>query len=135
MVTTKIFTSLHMFDHIGIRVTNFGKSKACYEQALAPLGIKPLFGEEGVFYGFGKERPQFWISASTGDQTASHGAHIAFACESRLLVDQFYEAAIAAGARDNGKPGLRPEYHEHYYGAFVLDEDGNNIEAVCHNPA
>ncbi len=124
-----------MFDHIGIRVANFGRSKAFYEQVLAPLGIKPLFGEEGVFFGFGKERPQFWISTSDTERMPSHNVHIAFASESRALVDKFYEIAIAAGGHDNGKPGIRAEYHEHYYGAFVRDEDGNNIEVVCHNPA
>ena len=133
-MASKTFIISSMFDNIGIRVANFGRSKAFYEQALAPLGIKPMFGEDGIYFGFGKDRPQFWISTSDAERMPSHNVHIALACDSRLLVDQFYAAAIAAGARDNGKPGLRAEYHEHYYGAFVLDEDGNNIEAVCHQP-
>lgn len=81
------------------------------------------------FCGFGRERPQLWIGTGTQHRP---GIHIAFTTESRALVDAFYAAAIAAGGRDNGKPGLRPHYHADYYGAFVLDPDGHNIEAVCH---
>jgi catechol 2,3-dioxygenase-like lactoylglutathione lyase family enzyme len=126
---------IYMFDHIGLRVSNFAQSKAFYEKALAPLESKPLFGEDGAYFGFGKDRPRFWISQSDEERPASRGLHVAFACSTRALVDAFYAAALAAGGKDNGKPGLRPEYHEHYYGAFVLDPDGNNIEAVCHLPA
>lgn len=121
-----------MFDHAGFRVGDMVKSKAFYTQALAPLGIKPIYGEEGVYFGFGVERPQFWISQSSADKPPTSGMHVAFACATRELVDAFYTAAIAAGGKDNGKPGPRPEYHKDYYGAFVMDEDGNNIEAVCH---
>ncbi len=121
-----------MFDHAGFRVSDMAKSKAFYTQALAPLGIKPIHGEEGVYFGFGVERPQFWISQSSADKLPTSGMHIAFTCETHALVDAFYAAAIAAGGKDNGKPGPRPEYHKDYYGAFVMDEDGNNMEAVCH---
>lgn len=124
-----------MFDHVGLRVTDFAQSKTFYEKALLPLEYKPLFGEDGLYFGFGKDRPQFWISQADGERPATKGAHIALACPTHALVDAFYEAAIAAGGKDNGKPGPRPEYHEHYYGAFILDPDGNNIEAVCHTPA
>ena len=121
-----------MFDHVGFDVRDFQKSKKFYEQALAPLGIKVcLYLEEYSACGFGKERPQFWIGGgkpSNGDDEV----HVSFAAKNRAEVDAFYAAAMKAGARDNGKPGPRPEYHAKYYGAFVLDPDGNNIEACCH---
>lgn len=123
-----------MFDHVGIRVADFTASKKFYEQVLATFGYKPLFGEEGVFFGFGAERPQFWISTPGSNQPSTKNVHIAFSCPNRATVDAFYTAAIAAGAKNNGGPGLRPEYHKDYYAAFVLDLDGNNIEAVCHTP-
>ena len=90
-----------------------------------------MTGTSDSHVGFGAGRPFFWIG--TGGKV-SVGTHVAFAAESRKIVDEFYAAAMAAGGRDNGKPGLRPHYHENYYGAFVLDPDGNNIEAVCHSP-
>ncbi len=128
-------SSLHpMFDHVGYRVSDMTKSKAFYEQALAPLKIKPLMGTDGQYCGFGVDRPQFWISQSNAERPAGKGTHVAFACETRALVDAFYQAAMAAGGKDHGKPGPRPEYHKDYYGAFVLDLDGNNLEAVCHKP-
>lgn len=123
-----------MFDHVGLAVTDFAKSKAFYEKALAPFGYKLLFGEDGVYAGFGSDRPQFWISQGDAEHPIVTGAHVAFSCKNRESVDAFHAAAIAAGAKDNGAPGLRPEYHENYYGAFVHDLDGNNIEAVCHRP-
>lgn len=128
-----------MIDHLGFPVSDLSKSKVFYEKALAPLGIgivmevtAEMTGGTYAGYGFGKQRPQFWIG--TGPHTAS-GMHIAFTAESRAEVDAFYKAAIAAGGKDNGAPGLRPHYHENYYGAFVLDPDGHNIEAVCHKQA
>ncbi len=128
-----------MFDHIGYSVSDLAAAKAFYEKALAPLGIKMLWevtramsGSDYAGFGFGKERPQFWIG--TGPKHAP-GVHVAFTADTRTDVDAFYEAAIAAGGKDNGAPGLRPHYHENYYGAFVLDPDGHNIEAVCHKPA
>jgi catechol 2,3-dioxygenase-like lactoylglutathione lyase family enzyme len=128
-----------MFDHIGYSVSDLEAARAFYDKALAPLGIRMLFeltpamtgGEYGGL-GYGKDRPQFWVG--TGKKHAP-AIHVAFTADSRALVDAFYKAAIAAGGKDNGAPGLRPHYHENYYGAFVLDPDGHNIEAVCHKPA
>ncbi|MBG1231123.1 VOC family protein [Aestuariivirga litoralis] len=127
-----------MLDHIGIPVTDFTAAKAFYGKALAPLGITmqmdlapEITGDGHAAAGFGKERPQFWI----GESSKKGGTgHVAFTADSRAIVDEFYKAAIAAGGKDNGAPGLRPHYHENYYGAFVLDPDGHNIEAVCHKP-
>ena len=115
-------------DHIGLNVSDYEKSKAFYIAALAPLGLK-ILQDYGVVVGVGGDFPFLWVSA--GD--AGH-VHLAFRADSRKLVDDFYAAAIRAGGKDNGKPGLRTEYHENYYGAFVLDPDGHNIEAVCHAP-
>ena len=126
-----------ILDHIGFPVTNFARSMAFYKQALAPLGIVMLKeidlsddGSDG-YAGFGRVRPQFWIG--TGEPLKGR-LHVAFAAKSRDEVFAFYEAALAAGARDNGAPGLRPHYHANYFGAFVLDPDGHNIEAVTHLP-
>ena len=116
-------------DHIGLNVTDYEKAKAFYTAALAPLGIKPMMEFPGVV-GMGGEHPFLWISK--GDP--GH-VHLAFAAESRADVDAFYKAAMAAGGKDNGKPGLRTEYSENYYAAFILDADGHNLEAVCHAPA
>jgi catechol 2,3-dioxygenase-like lactoylglutathione lyase family enzyme len=120
-----------MFDHVGITVSDYAKSFSFYEKTLASLGIRYLFGEEGAYAGFGATRPMFWMSICDAIHLASTSTHIAFVCETRAEVDAFYAAAMAAGGRDNGAPGPRPQYDEHYYGAFVLDFDGNNIEAVC----
>lgn len=126
-----------ILDHIGFPIADYARSVAFYRQALAPLGIALLkefsFSEDGAdgYAGFGRQRPQFWI----GTGTALKGRlHVAFAAANRQEVHAFYEAALAAGGRDNGPPGLRPHYHENYYGAFVLDPDGHNIEAVTHLP-
>ena len=122
-------------DHVGLATTDFARSLAFYTATLGTLGIKPLsqFSEGGHDHaGFGREGPDFWIGGTDG---AIGRAHVAFAAKDRPAVDAFYQAAIAAGARDNGPPGLRPHYHPNYYGAFVLDPDGHNIEAVCHAPA
>jgi catechol 2,3-dioxygenase-like lactoylglutathione lyase family enzyme len=124
-----------MIDHSGISVSDFAISKSFYEQAMLPLGASlvfmvPLEHTNGVNVGgFGKDRPCFWLTEGTAQKPP---VHVAFTAENRQQVDAFYAAAIGAGGQDNGKPGLRPHYHEHYYGAFVLDPDGNNIEAVCH---
>lgn len=127
-----------MIDHIGVSVTDYAKSKAFYEKALAPLGYAFLYevakehtGGIGVG-GFGDVKPEFWID---GAGKPSPKLHVAFRAKDRAAVDAFYAAALAAGGRDNGRPGLRPHYHQHYYGAFVLDPDGHNVEAVCHAPA
>jgi catechol 2,3-dioxygenase-like lactoylglutathione lyase family enzyme len=126
-----------IIDHLGFGVADYSRSKAFYEAALAPLGITvvmeaPAEKGGGAACGFGREeKPVFWISAE--GKTAPR-LHFAFAAASREDVDAFYKAALAAGATDNGAPGLRPHYHPNYYGAFVLDPDGHNIEAVCHKP-
>ena len=122
-----------MLDHVTLKVANLATSLAFYENTLKPLGITRLYGDGEYYAGFGiAPKAFFWIGQSKGAIT---GSHVALAAPSRAVVDAFYKAAIAAGAQDNGKPGLRPHYHENYYGAFVLDPDGHNIEAVCHLPA
>ncbi len=128
-----------MIDHIGIAVSDFETSKDFYSKALAPLGYSLVMAvtaaETGSkdYAGFGvPPKPDFWIGAGEANVPP---VHVAFRAASRALVDAFYHAALAAGGRDNGAPGLRPHYHPNYYGAFVLDPDGHNIEAVCHEPA
>ena len=123
-----------MLSHVGIEVRDLERSRAFYEGALAPLGIEVVMEFESAV-GFGKEtdlgpNPFFWLNAR-GRPPVS-GAHICFGARTTDLVDDFHAAALAAGGNDNGAPGLRPIYHPGYYGAFVLDPDGNNIEAVCH---
>ena len=121
-----------MLDHVTIGVTDLARSRAFYDKALAPLGIVPMCGEGDSFAGYGDgERAVFWIGLRPAAQT---GAHIAFAARNRAVVDRFHAAAMAAGGTDNGAPGLRPQYDPDYYGAFVLDPDGHNIEAVCRRP-
>jgi catechol 2,3-dioxygenase-like lactoylglutathione lyase family enzyme len=122
-----------MFDHITITASDYGKSRAFYEVTLASLNMKSLYEEKDIVTGFGVDRPIFWISKHDAEHPVSTNVHIAFRCESRELVDAFYQAAMAAGAKDNGAPGLRPQSHENYYAAFVLDPDGNNVEAVYGN--
>jgi catechol 2,3-dioxygenase-like lactoylglutathione lyase family enzyme len=126
-----------VIDHVGFEVSDFARSKAFYEGALEPLGIRLLMEPAEGTAGFGKEtehgpNPFFWISAR-GRPPVS-GAHVAFGVRSDEQVDAFHAAALAAGGTDNGAPGPRPIYHPGYYGAFVLDPDGNNVEAVCHRP-
>ena len=121
-----------MFDHIGVTVSDLERSRAFYAHALAPLGITELATYDGGA-GFGREHPKFWIGRGKGAQPQPR-THVAFAAVTRLEVDAFHRAAIAAGGQDNGPPGLRPQYHPDYYGAFVLDPDGHNVEAVCHRP-
>lgn len=121
-------------DHISIATGDYAKSLAFYEAALAPLGIKTHMkfeGPEGNVAGLGRDTPDFWV----GDGGALQGrVHLAFSAPDRAAVDAFHAAAIAAGATDNGAPGLRAHYHPNYYAAFVFDPDGHNIEAVCHAP-
>ncbi len=120
-----------MFDHLGFAVADFPASRAFYAAALAPLGIgvAMAFGDQA---GFGRDgRPQLWIGGS--GKPPGH-IHLAFTARSREEVRAFHAAALKAGAKDNGQPGLRPDYHPNYYGAFVIDPNGHNIEAVCHNP-
>jgi catechol 2,3-dioxygenase-like lactoylglutathione lyase family enzyme len=127
-----------MIDHIGLAVSKMERSKTFYVDALKPLGIGVIMevsAEEtgaDAHAGFGKDdKAFFWIG--TGNNPRG-GVHVAFTAQTRAEVDSFYRAALAAGGRDNGAPGLRPYYHPSYYGAFIFDPDGNNIEAVCHRP-
>ena len=120
-----------MFDHIAFAVADFPATRAFYVAALAPLriGVAADFGET---VGIGRDgRPQLWFRAG---EKSSGGLHLAFAAKNREEVRAFHEAALKAGATDNGGPGLRPNYHPNYYGAFVIDLNGHNIEAVCHSP-
>ena len=120
-------------DHVGLDVSDYDASKAFYDKALAPLGVKLMMEPIEQVGGYGDDFPFFWI-AQRGRGSDS-GVHVAFRVENRETVDAFHEAALAAGGKDNGEPGVREIYHPHYYGAFVLDPDGNNVEAVCHRPA
>lgn len=122
-----------MIDHITFGVSDFARSAAFYDRLLGPLGLRRLFEMEdgGVqVAGYGDTRPFFWIA---GHDPTSGKLHVAIAAGSRDLVDAFHREGLAAGGTDNGAPGLRPHYHPAYYGAFVLDPDGHNIEAVCHS--
>ena len=124
-----------MIDHVGLPVSDYPRSKAFYERALAPLGYTLIREvqqneQDAKACGFGASgKPDFWIG---GEGKLNRAIHIAIAAKDRATVDAFYQAAIAAGGTDNGAPGIRARYHPNYYGAFVLDPDGHNIEAVCH---
>jgi catechol 2,3-dioxygenase-like lactoylglutathione lyase family enzyme len=118
-----------MFDHLGIGVSDLATARVFYAAALAPLRIEPTFGGDTVA-AFGRDgRTGFLLTTRPPS-----AIHVAFAAESRAQVDAFHAAALAAGGKDNGGPGIRPNLHEHYYAAFVHDADGNNVEAVCHAP-
>lgn len=129
-----------MIDHIGFPVSEYTRSKAFYTQALAPLGYVLIMevpaehtGSGAPAAGFGRDgKPDFWIGGEGG---GGKPLHIAIVADDRAAVDGFHRAALSAGARDNGAPGLRPQYHPNYYAAFVRDFDGHNIEAMCHKPA
>jgi catechol 2,3-dioxygenase-like lactoylglutathione lyase family enzyme len=120
-----------MLDHVTANVGDLEQAKGFYSQALAPLGYSlAMEYEGGAGFGTGEGMPDFWIGSSS-----ERGAtHVAFNAANRAAVDAFYEAAVAAGGKDNGPPGLRPHYHENFYAAYVHDPDGNNIEAVTHRP-
>jgi len=127
-----------MIDHMGLTVSDAAKSRRFYDRALAGIGYavvmevpKEFTGGHATF-GYGvPPKPDFWISEGTPNEPR---LHVAFRAERRSQVDEFHKAALAAGGKDNGAPGLRPHYHKDYYGAFVLDPDGHNIEVVCHTP-
>jgi catechol 2,3-dioxygenase-like lactoylglutathione lyase family enzyme len=124
-----------MFDHVGLNVRDYGASRSFYEQALAPLGYRVVIAfDEWKACGFGTDerKPEFWVAEREPYGT---GTHVAFQCDERATVHAFHDAALAAGGTDNGEPGLREHYHSSYYGAFILDPDGNNVEAVCHRAA
>ncbi len=122
-----------MFDHIGLGVRSYAESRAFYLAALAPLGVGIVM--EGPYgLGLGTDgKPWFWLHEKAEPKPAP--MHIAFTAQTRAEVDAFYRAALAAGGKDNGAPGLRPHYHADYYGAFIIGPDGHNVEAVCHRPA
>jgi catechol 2,3-dioxygenase-like lactoylglutathione lyase family enzyme len=121
-----------MLDHVTLNVSDLARSKDFYTQALRPLGYSlGLEWEQGVGFNNPDGKADLWI-AQRGEPSAP--VHVALVTSDRASVDAFYEAALAAGGQDNGPPGLRPHYHEHYYGAFVHDPDGINLEAVCHRP-
>lgn len=126
-----------MIDHITIGVSDFTRSIAFYDQVLATLGVRRLFvvppeQSDGVpVTGYGDATPWFWLA---GERPTSGLLHVAFTAQSWAEVDAFHAAALRAGGTDNGAPGLRPHYHPDYYGAYIFDPDGHNIEAVCHTP-
>lgn len=128
-----------MIDHIGFAVSDLARSRAFYDAALAPLGLSvqmevsaDINPSGGTAIGFGTPgNPYFWIG---DNERVGEGTHIAFTAADRPTVDAFHAAALAAGGVDHGTPGIRAQYHENYYAAFVLDPDGLNIEAVCHKP-
>ena len=129
---------MSLLDHVSLQVSDYARSKAFYQKALAPLGAEMIM-EFGQACGFGRGgKPDLWIGAGAASFQRPEQlkvitpVHMAFTARSRAEVDAFYAVAIAAGARDFGPPGLRPEYHPNYYGAFVLDFDGHNVEAVYH---
>lgn len=130
--------SERIIDHMGLSAADFARMLEFYEKAFAPLGIKTMmrFGKDvtGDFEvaGLGREKPFLWL-ADAGQTTPR--IHIAIRADDRGEVDAFYQAAIAAGGQNNGAPGLRPHYHADYYGAFVLDPEGHNLEVVCHKAA
>jgi catechol 2,3-dioxygenase-like lactoylglutathione lyase family enzyme len=129
-----------MIDHIGFAVSDAARSRAFYDALLGSIGIGLIMEvpgdvteSGGAAYGYGDaDKPYFWIG---DNERVGQGTHVAFAVESRALVDAFHAAGLAAGGKDNGAPGLRPHYHADYYASFILDPDGINVEAVCHKPA
>ncbi len=129
--------SERMIDHMSLNVADLDVMQAFYEKALAPLDVKVMmrFGKEitgsADVVGFGAEKPFFWLAGTRKTEPAQH---IAFRATTRAEVDAFHKAALEAGGKDNGPPGIRPHYHDNYYGAFVIDPEGHNVEAVCHKP-
>jgi catechol 2,3-dioxygenase-like lactoylglutathione lyase family enzyme len=121
-----------MLDHVSVKVSDYARSQAFYDAALKAIGLARMMGDGAHFAGYGDARPFFWIGLG---EAVNVGTHVAFAVDDRASVDAFHAAGLAAGGRDNGGPGVRAEYHPTYYGAFVLDPDGHNVEAVCHKPA
>ena len=122
-----------MLDHVGVNVSDYGRSRDFYAKALEPLGISLLMEPVPGFGGFGRDgKPFFWLNEQREPTTTN--IHVAFEAADRTTVDAFHAAALKAGATDNGAPGVREIYHPNYYGAFALDPDGNNVEAVCHYP-
>ncbi len=130
-----------MFSHVTLGSNDMARARAFYDAVLAPLGLKRLadYGDEGIAYGrpgADDERIPFWILKPFNRERASvgNGTHVAFLAPDRAAVDAFHRTALGAGGNDEGRPGLRPAYHENYYGAYVRDPDGNKLQAVCHDP-
>ncbi len=126
-----------MIDHVSLGVNDLGALRDFYDAALKPLGLKRVMDVPGgCGYGPSPEQAQFWLGVPDGGRWANAcpGTHVAFAAPNRAAVRAFHRAALKAGGRDNGKPGLRPQYHAHYFGAFVIDPAGHFVEAVCHQP-
>jgi catechol 2,3-dioxygenase-like lactoylglutathione lyase family enzyme len=127
-----------MLDHVSLGVTNLRRARKFYDKALKPLGFAMRHAIPGSYgYGPSKAQANFWVGlplAKGRKAKACPGTHVAFVAKTRKAVDAFYRAAIRAGGKDNGTPGLRPEYHANYYGAFVFDPEGHAIEACCHKP-
>jgi catechol 2,3-dioxygenase-like lactoylglutathione lyase family enzyme len=128
-----------MLDHLSLGVRDLARARAFYDAALAPLGYRRGWDvEDASGYGspephpLGEQALQFWIGHEPAG--AALNGHVCFCARNRAAVDAFYKSALAAGARDNGAPGVRPHYHAHYYAAFVVDPDGHRLEAVCHLP-
>lgn len=124
-----------MIDHLSLGVNDLAAARAFYDAALKPLGMTRVMEFPGVCgYGPSKEAPVFWIGVPAGGRWANAcpGNHVAFAAPTPAAVTAFHRAALRAGGRDNGKPGLRPQYHPNYFGAFVIDPSGHHVEAVCH---
>lgn len=121
-----------MMDHVGIQVADMAAGGAFYDAVLAPLGGSRMM-DFGEAVGYGVDKPEFWISAVAG-AGSNRESHVAFSATDRATVRAFFDAAVRAGAQVLHAPRLWPEYHDTYYGAFVRDPDGNNVEAVCHRP-
>jgi catechol 2,3-dioxygenase-like lactoylglutathione lyase family enzyme len=117
-----------MLDHLKLHVSDPDRSRRFYEAALEPLGYRPMLEPAPGVVGMGAGMPDLWLAP--GERSGP--VHVAFRVEDTATVDAFHRAALDAGGTDNGAPGMRPQYHPRYYGAFVLDPDGNNVEAVCH---
>ena len=122
-----------MIDHISIAVADLERARAFYDAVLAPLGYSRLTNDDHSS-GYGNERDEFTINAGDAPKGTSPQGHIAFTAPGRSAVHEFYEIALKNGAGDNGAPGIRAQYHENYYAAFVIDPDGHKIEAVCYRP-
>jgi catechol 2,3-dioxygenase-like lactoylglutathione lyase family enzyme len=122
-----------MIDHVSVPVADLERSRAFYAAALAPLGYRVLLEPHPRAVGLGADRPDLWLALLEPGAPSPARVHVALGVETTALVDAFHTAALAAGGADNGGPGPRPIYHPRYYGAFVLDPDGHNVEAVCHH--
>jgi catechol 2,3-dioxygenase-like lactoylglutathione lyase family enzyme len=122
-----------MIDHVSVQCADLAASSAFYDAVLEPLGGKRVLEHDHAI-GYGTDFPQFWIGARSSGE-GFRESHLAFRADDRATVDRFFEIAVGRGAEVLHEPRVWPEYHAAYYGAFVRDPDGNNVEAVCHAPA